>query len=34
MATYGAIQIQVTINNKSFTFNKDHAVSLKVKRKY
>ena len=32
MATYGAIQIQVTINNKSFTFHKDHAVSLKVKR--
>ena len=32
MATFGAIQIQVTVDNKSFTFSKDHVVSLKVKR--
>ena len=32
MASFGAIQIQVTVANKSFTFSKDHVVSLKVKR--
>lgn len=32
MATQGAIQIEVTINNKSLTITKDHVISLRVQR--
>ena len=32
MSTQGAIQIDVTINNKSLTITKDHVMSLRVKR--
>lgn len=32
MATQGAVQIQVTINNQSITISKDHLVSLHIER--